>query len=147
MKKFFADFKEFALKGNIFDMAVGIVIGSAFSKIISSLVDYIISPVITLLTSGATLEGLGITLREAVMEGEEVIREAVVLSYGAFLQSIIDFIIIALCIFIVLRVMMTAKKKAEELTKKNKEEEIKEEAPADTELSVLLEIKELLQKK
>lgn len=148
MKKFFSDFKEFAFKGNILDMAVGVVIGSAFGKIITALVDYIISPLITLLTSGATLADLGVTLREAVMEGEEVISEAVVLNYGAFLQSVIDFVIIALCIFIVLRVIMTAKKKAEELTKKNKEEEAAaEEAAADTELSVLLEIKELLQKK
>jgi len=148
MKKFFADFKEFALKGNILDMAIGIVIGSAFSKIVTSLVESIISPIITLLTSGATLDGLGVTLREAVMDGEEVVREAVVLNYGAFIQAIIDFIIIALCMFIVLKVIMAAKKKAEDLINKNKEEEAAaEEAAADTELSVLLEIKELLEKK
>ena len=147
MKKFFADFKEFALKGNILDMAIGIVIGSAFSKIVSSLVESIISPIITLLTSGATLSGLGVTLREAVMDGEEVVREAVVLNYGAFIQAIIDFIIIALCMFIVLKAIMAAKNKAEALlAKKKEEEEAAEEEAAETELSVLLEIRELLKK-
>jgi large conductance mechanosensitive channel len=146
MKKFIQEFKEFALKGNIIDMAVGVIIGGAFGKIVSGLVDFIISPLLALLTKGATLDSLSVTLREAVMNGEEVVSEAVKLNYGAFLQAIIDFIIIALCLFLVLKGIMAAKNKLESMKKKEEEAAV-EEAPADTELSVLLEIKELLEKK
>ncbi len=146
MKKFFQEFKDFALKGNIIDMAVGVIIGGAFGKIVSGLVDFIISPLLALLTKGATLDSLSVTLREAVMNGEEVVSEAVVLNYGAFIQAIIDFLIIALCLFLVLKGIMAAKTKLEAM-KKKEEEAPAEEAPADTELSVLLEIKELLEKK
>lgn len=146
MKKFIQEFKEFALKGNIIDMAVGVIIGGAFGKIVSGLVDFIISPLLALLTKGATLDSLSVTLREAVMNGEEVVSEAVVLNYGAFIQAIIDFLIIALCLFLVLKGIMAAKTKLESM-KKKEEEVAAEEAPADTELSVLLEIKELLEKK
>lgn len=144
MKKFFQEFKEFALKGNIIDMAIGVIIGGAFGKIVSGLVDFIISPLLALLTKGATLDALSVTLREAVMEGEEVVSEAVVLNYGAFIQTIIDFLIIAICLFLVMKGIMAAKNKLEAM---KQTEEVPEEAPADTELSVLLEIKELLEKK
>ncbi len=143
MKKFFSDFKEFALKGNIIDMAIGVIVGGAFGKIVSSLVADIISPLIGLLTGGTDLSKLSVVLKEAVIEGEEVVKEALVLNYGNFIQAIIDFIIIAFCLFLVLKGIMAAKAKLESL--KAKEEE--EAAPEDTELSVLLEIKELLEKK
>ncbi len=146
MKKFFADFKEFAFKGNIIDMAVGVIIGGAFGKIVSALVEMIISPLIGLLTGGVDLSKLSVTLREAEMAGEEVVKEALVLNYGGFIQAVIDFLIIALCLFLVMKAIMAAKNKAESLRKKE-EEAAAEEAPADTELSVLLEIKELLEKK
>ena len=146
MKKFFQEFKEFAMKGNIIDMAVGVIIGGAFGKIVSGLVDYIISPLLALLTKGATLDGLSVTLREAITDGETVVSEAVVLNYGAFIQAIIDFLIIAFCLFLVLKAIMAAKNKMEALKKKEEEAPV-EEAPADTELSVLLEIKDLLEKK
>ena len=145
MKKFFSEFKEFALKGNIIDMAIGVIIGAAFGKIVTSLVENIISPVIGLLTGGTDLSHLSVTFKEAVMEGDKVVKEALVFKYGAFIQSIIDFIIIALCLFLVLKAIMAAKNKLEAL-KKTEEEPAEEEAPADTELSVLLEIKELLKK-
>lgn len=141
MKKFISEFKEFALKGNVLDMAIGVIIGGAFGKIVTSLVESIISPLLALLTNGATLDSLTITLREAVGE-----NPAVELGIGAFLQAIIDFLIIALCLFLVLKAIMTAKAKFEAMRKKE-EEEAAEEAAEDTELSVLLEIKELLQKK
>ena len=140
MKKFFSDFKEFAMKGNILDMAVGVIIGGAFGKIVTSFVNDIISPLIGLLTGAVALDKLSVTLKEAVMEGEEVVKEALVLNYGAFIQSIIDFLIIALSIFIVLRLIMNAQKKLEELKKKEEEAEEEEE----TELSVLKEIKDML---
>ena len=146
MKKFIADFKEFAFKGNIIDMAVGVIIGGAFGKIVSALVEMIISPLIGLLTGGVNLANLSVELRKAEMAGEEVVKEALVLNYGGFIQAIIDFLIIALCLFLVMKAIMAAKNKAESL-KKKEEEAPAEEAPADTELSVLLEIKELLEKK
>ena len=139
MKKFIQDFKEFAFKGNILDMAVGVIIGGAFGKIVTSLVENIISPFITLLTGAAKLSDWTFTLKEAVGE-----TEAVVLNFGAFLQSIIDFLIIAICIFLILKGIMAAKTKFENL--KKKEEEAEEEAEEETELSVLKEIKELLTK-
>ena len=144
MKKFFSDFKEFAMKGNILDMAVGVIIGGAFGKIVTSFVNDIISPLIGLLTGAVALDNLSVTLKEAVMEGEEVVKEALVLNYGAFIQSIIDFLIIALSIFIVLRLIMNAQKKLESL--KKKEEEEAEEEEEETELSVLKEIKDMLSK-
>lgn len=147
MKKFLADFKAFALKGNIIDMAVGVVIGGAFGKIVTSLVNDIITPLIGLLTGNVSLADLKFVLAEAVMEAGEVTTPELAITYGAFLQTIIDFLIIALSIFVVMRVAMNAHKKLDELKKKEEEvvEEVVEEEK-DTELSVLLEIKELLKK-
>ena len=151
MKKFFEDFKAFALKGNIVDMAIGVVIGGAFGKIVTSLVNDIITPLIGLLTGNVSLAELKVVLAPAVLDAAgEVTTPELVLTYGAFLQTIIDFLIIALSIFLVMRIAMNAHKKLEEMKKKEEEapvEEAEEEAPADTELSVLLEIKELLSNK
>lgn len=149
MKKFFSDFKAFALKGNIIDMAVGVVIGGAFGKIVTSLVNDIISPLISLATGKVMLTDLKFVFQEAVLDeaGVVVIPESA-LMYGNFIQTIIDFLIIAFSIFVVLRVVMNAQKKFDELTKK-KEEEVVEEAPAEPvedELAVLKEIRELLKK-
>ena len=147
MKKFFAEFKEFAMKGNILDMAVGVIIGGAFGKIVTSLVTDIITPLISLLTGSVTLTGLKHVFKEAtytLVDGERVVDQAeVALTYGNFIQSIIDFLIIALSIFVVLKLIMKAKEKLESL--KKTEEEAEEEA-ADTELSVLLEIRDYLKK-
>ena len=141
MKKFIQDFKEFAFKGNILDMAIGVIVGGAFGKIVTSLVENIISPFITLLTGAAKLSDFTVTLKEAVGD-----TEAVALNLGAFLQSIIDFLIITICIFLILKAIMAAKTKFESM-KKKEEDAAEEEEEADTELSVLLEIKELLEKK
>lgn len=147
MKKFFADFKEFAMKGNILDMAVGVIIGGAFGKIVTSLVADIITPLISLLTGDVSLTGLKHVFKPEVLnEAGEVIQAEIALTYGNFIQSIIDFLIIAFSIFIVLRIIMKSKEKLEAL-KKKEEEAAAEEAPAETELSVLKEIKELLDKK
>ena len=100
MKKFFKDFKAFISKGNIIDMAVGVIIGGAFSKIVTSLVNDIIMPLITLLTGKASLADLSIVLRTAE-DGTQLTW-----NYGNFIQSIIDFLIIAICIFTAIRIMM-----------------------------------------
>ena len=145
MKKFIEEFKEFAFKGNVLDMAIGVIIGGAFGKIVTALVENIISPFITLLTGAAKLSDWSFVLKEAVGGGAEAGgTDAVVLNFGAFLQSIIDFLIVALCIFLILKAIMKAKEKFESL--KKKEEEAAEEAAEETELTVLKEIKELLEK-
>lgn len=136
MKKFFSDFKAFISQGNIIDMAVGVVIGTAFKAIVSSLVADIINPLIALITGDVDLKGLKYVLVESVKEldaatGELVETQAeVAITYGVFIQAIIDFLLIALSIFVVIRVMMSTKKKLEALRKK--EEEAVEEAKAPT---------------
>ena len=144
MKKFFKDFKEFALKGNIVDMAVGVVIGGAFGKIVTSLVTDIITPVISLLTGKVILTDLKWIISPAVVDkAGNIVKAEAALTYGNFLQSIIDFLIIALSIFLVIKLMMSATKKLEEL-KKAEEENPADTAPAETELSVLMEIRDQL---
>lgn len=134
MKKFFADFKEFISQGNIIDMAVGVVIGTAFKAIVSSLVADIINPLIALITGDVDLKSLKYVLIESVKEldaatGELVETQAeVAITYGVFIQTIIDFLLIALSIFVVIRIMMSTKKKLEAL-KKKEEEAVAEAAP------------------
>lgn len=154
MKKFFEDFKAFATKGNVIDMAVGVVIGGAFGKIVSSLVADIITPLISFATGSLNFTDLKWVIKpgvaEVVNELGEVTAEAipeVAMTYGNFLQAVIDFFIIALSIFIVLRLMMNAQKKLDSL--KKKEEIAVEEAPAEpveTELDILKEIRDSLKK-
>lgn len=98
-----SEFREFAMRGNVIDLAVGVVIGAAFGKIVTSLVDNVIMPPIGLLLGGVDFADLGWTLREATVNaaGEEV--PAVVLGYGAFINTIIQFIIIAFAIFLLVR--------------------------------------------
>ena len=111
MKKFFSDFKKFIAKGNILDMAVGVVIGGAFSKIVTSLVNDIIMPLISLLTGGASV----VDWKWVIKEATETTAETA-LRYGNFIQLIIDFLIVAFCIFIVLRFMMKAQNMRREWT-------------------------------
>ena len=103
--KFINEFKEFAVKGNMIDMAVGIIIGGAFGKIVTSLVSDIIMPPIGVLVGGVNFTDLKVTLKEAVMEGATEITPAVTLNYGNFIQVLFDFIIIALAIFFVIRLL------------------------------------------
>ena len=99
MKQFFKDFKEFAMRGNVVDMAVGVVIGTAFGKIVSSLVSDIIMPALSLITGRVSLQDLSFTLPTG--EG----MEPIVLKYGVFLQSVLDFLIIAFSIFVVIKLI------------------------------------------
>ncbi|MBR4466724.1 MAG: large conductance mechanosensitive channel protein MscL [Clostridia bacterium] len=156
MKKstFFKDFKDFISKGNIIDMAVGVVIGGAFGKIVTGLVNYIINPVISLLTGGVSLENVKTVLREAVPATEEAAEiPEVAIAWGLWIQTVIDFLLVALCIFLVLRAIVKAKAASEKLKKKAEEEKAAEEpAPAEPSveektLAVLGEIKDLLEKK
>ena len=113
MKKFFNEFKTFISRGNVMDMAIGVVIATAFGKISASLVADIIMPLIGCLIGGVDLATLNITLKPAVMDGETVVSEAVVLGLGTFLTTIIDFILIAFVVFLVVKAMNVAKAKLE----------------------------------
>ena len=103
------EFKEFAVKGNVVDMAVGIIIGAAFSKIVSSFVGDVIMPPIGLALGGVDFSDLAFILKEAVVEAP-----AVVISYGKFIQTVIDFTIVAFSIFMAVKLINTLKRKEEE---------------------------------
>lgn len=142
MGKFIHDFKEFALKGNVVDMAIGVIVGGAFGKIVTSLVNDIIMPVISLVTGGDGYKNLKyvITQGKDAVDGAAAVEE-VAINYGLFIQNIVDFFIIALCIFIALRVTM-------KFMHKEKEAEEAAPAPEPTKEEVLLtEIRDILKEK
>ena len=132
MKKLLEEFKAFAVKGNVIDMAVGVIIGGAFGKIVTSLVNDIIMPLIVGIFGGVKFAELSLLI------GESEIK------YGAFIQSVIDFLIIAICIFSFIKIINTLS----ELRKKKEEaEEAAEEAPKKSDEVLLLEeIRDLLKK-
>ena len=120
MKNFFNEFKEFALKGNAIDMAIGIIIGAGFNTIVTSLVNDVFSPVIGVLVSNVDLSKLNIILNQTA-------DETITLNYGSFIQSILNFIIVALVAFLVVKTMNQIKAKIiVEETKKETKEETKE---------------------
>jgi len=133
------EFKEFAMRGNVLDMAVGIVIGGAFGKIVSSFVEDILMPPIGVLMGGVNFSDLKVVFKQAVMDGENVVTPEVALRYGNFIQVIIDFLIIAFAIFMLLKAVNKFNKKKEEAPA------APEAPPADVQL--LTEIRDLLQKK
>ena len=143
MGKFFQEFKEFAVKGNVMDMAIGVVIGGAFGKIVTSLVSDIIMPVISAITGGLSFTDWKWVIREAVVNGEEIVKPEVALTWGNFLQVIFDFLIIALSIFMVVRGINKMKAKLEK--------PVEPEAPAapagPTQEELLAEIRDLLKNK
>ena len=136
---FIKEFKEFAMKGNVMDMAVGVIIGGAFGKIVSSLVSDVLMPLIGKLTGGVSFTDLFVNLGEGqyntLAEAQEA--GAAVLAYGQFIQNIIDFIIIAFCIFLMIKAM----------NKLKKEKPAEPEAPkGPTQEELLAEIRDLLKK-
>ena len=115
MKKFLEEFKAFAMRGNVIDMAVGVVIGGAFGKITTSIVNDIIMPVISLLTGGVDFTEWKWVLKEAVLDAEGVVTSAeVAVNYGNLISIILDFIIIAFAIFCMIKAMNKMHKKQEE---------------------------------
>lgn len=129
MSNFVQEFKAFAMRGNVMDMAVGVIIGGAFGKIVSSLVDDVLMPVIGMITGGVDFSSLSVTIGDAAIK------------YGQFVQNIIDFIIVAFCIFMMIKGMNALNKK--------KEEAPVEPAPApepSAEEKLLTEIRDLLKK-
>jgi len=141
MKKLFDEFKTFLLRGNVLDMAIGVIIGGAFGAITSSLVNNVITPLLAVLFNSPNTDALNITLREATET-----HEAVVLGLGTFIGTIINFVVIAFVMFIVIKSF----NKAKALAEKNKKKE--EEAPAappepSAEEKLLTEIRDLLKQK
>ena len=125
---FIKEFKEFAVKGNVMDMAVGVIIGAAFGKIVTSLVNDILMPIIGMLTGGIDFTGLKATIGEANI------------TYGQFVQSVIDFVIVAFCIFLML-------KGINKLNRKNQEPAAPEAPKGPTQEELLAEIRDLLKQK
>ncbi len=138
--KMLDEFKAFAMRGNVVDMAVGIIIGGAFGKIISSFVSDVLMPPLGLLLGGLDFKDMAYVMKDAVMQGEEILVPAVSLNYGMFIQNVIDFLIIAFAIFMAIKAMNSLKRK----------EVVAEEVaapPAPTREEVLLgEIRDLLKK-
>ena len=110
---FLKEFKAFALKGNVMDMAVGVIIGGAFGKIVTSLVNDIIMPPIGLLIGGVDFTNLKLVIKKAVVEGGAEIAPAVTWNYGAFIQQVVDFTILAFCVFMMVKIMNKLLKKEE----------------------------------
>jgi len=132
MKSFLEEFKAFAMKGNVVDLAVAVVIGGAFGTIVKSLVDDIIMPLVGMVTGGVDFAHLAWTLKEATDTAE-----AVTVNYGVFVNNIITFIIIALSIFVVIKAMNKLQKEEEAPT---------EESQPSAEETLLTEIRDLLKK-
>ena len=113
-KGFFGEFKEFIARGNVMDMAVGVIIGGAFGKISTSLVNDVIMPAVSMLTGGVDFSGWKIVLKEAVIENGEEIAAAVTINYGSFLATILDFLIIAFAVFCLIKGINAMHRKKEE---------------------------------
>ena len=140
MSKFLTEFKQFAMRGNVIDMAVGVIIGGAFGKIVSSIVDDILMPPIGWLIGGVNFSDLKITLPSMEIPGVKKVAEATI-NYGNFIQNFIDFLIISFCVFLLV--------KGINILSKKKEEESKPETPPEpsNEEKLLTEIRDLLKQK
>ena len=136
---FFGEFRTFAMRGNVVDLAVGVVIGAAVGKIVSALVDSIVMPVIGVVVGGVNFSHLGIVLKPAVLENGVEKVPAVILKYGVFIQSIIDFAIVAFVIFLVIKAINRFAAKREEAPPKP--------AEPSAEVKLLTEIRDTLRAK
>ncbi|MEA4933973.1 MAG: large-conductance mechanosensitive channel protein MscL [Lawsonibacter sp.] len=138
MKKFLDEFKAFAMRGNVIDLAVGMIIGSAFSKITNSLVNDVIMPAVSILLGGIDFTDWKLILKQAVVENGQEVSAAISINYGAFLSTVLDFIILAFAIFCMVKA----------INRLHRKEEAPAPAPAPAEPSVqeelLTEIRDLL---
>ena len=150
-KGFIDEFKAFITKGNVIDMAVGVIIATAFGKITTSLVNDVVMPAIGYFIGASDLSKYNIVLQPEVLnEAGEVVTPLVAIGIGTFLSTIVDFLLVALVVFIFLKVLLGTKAKMEALRKKEEEEAAaEEEAPAEpsAEEKLLMEIRDLLKEK
>ena len=114
MGKFIQEFKDFAMKGNVLDMAIGVVVGGALGKIVTSLVNDIIMPGVGVLTGGLNFTDYKFVIQKGVTDGTEVITPEVAITWGSFVQTVVDFLIIAFCIFLAVKAINQLKRKKEE---------------------------------
>lgn len=121
IKKFFSDFKAFTTKGNVVDLAVAVIIGAAFGKIVTSLVNDMIMPLITGALGARSLADLSFIIRPAILENGVVVKEALTVKWGNFLQNIVDFLIISFVVFSFIRLLNAAKSAASKLADNAKE--------------------------
>ena len=147
MKKFFEEFKAFAMRGNVVDMAVGVVIGGAFGKISTSIVNDIIMPVVSMITGGIDFTAWKIVLKEAVLnaDGTEAAAE-VAIKFGSTIAVIVDFIIVAFAVFCMIKFLNNLHRKKEEPTPEP-EPEVPAEPEPTAEEKLLMEIRDLLKNK
>ncbi|CEK33623.1 MAG: large-conductance mechanosensitive channel protein MscL [Paraclostridium sordellii] len=138
MKKMLKEFKEFAVKGNVLDLAVGVVVGGAFSKIVTSLVNDIIMPIVGILTGGINFSEYKIVLKDAVGK-----NPSVTLNIGNFIQTSVNFLIISFCIFLFIKALIKLKSTNDKEVSTTKEENLNK---VSEEVLLLRDIKELLQK-
>ena len=144
-KGFFAEFKEFIARGNVMDMAVGVIIATAFGKITTSLVNDVVMPAIGYLFGGGDLSQLNIVLQQEVLDAAgEVITPAVVIGIGTFISTIIDFILVAFVVFLVIKTINGAQRK---LAKKKEEEAAEAPPEPSAEEKLLTEIRDLLKER
>ena len=148
MKKILNEFKAFIARGNVLDMAIGVIIAGAFGKITTSLVNDILMPFISWIFGTRDMTALNVVVREAVMDGETVVQEAITIGFGTLVATVIDFLLIALVVFAIVKAMNVAKAKAEA---KKKAEEAAAPPPPPAEPSneekLLTEIRDLLKAK
>lgn len=147
MKKYWKEFREFAVKGNVIDLAVAVIIGGAFGKIVSSLVADVVMPLIGLIIGGLDFTSWQWILKpEILAEDGGVVKAAITMNIGKFIQNIFDFLIIALSIFLMIKVLTNVKKKLikEEEKQEEKKEEKKEEPKPTEEQKLLTEIRDIL---
>ena len=135
MKKFIQEFREFIARGNVLDMAIGVIIATAFGKITTSLVNDVFMPFISYIFGARDMTALNVVVREAVMEGDTVVQEAITIGFGSCVATIIDFILVALVVFAIVKGFNKARELAEA---KRKAEEPAPEAPAGPSTEELL---------
>lgn len=143
MKKFMEEFKKFIMRGNVLDMAIGVVIATAFGKITSSLVNDLLMPFISWVCGSRDMSALNIVLRPAEVVNGEVVNEAIVFGLGSFVGTVIDFLLIALVVFLILK----AFNKASELTRKKEQEEAQNQPPKSSTEELLSQILEEIKSK
>ena len=148
MKKILNEFKEFIARGNVLDMAIGVIIAGAFGKITTSLVNDILMPFISWIFGTRDMTALNVVVREAVMDGETVVQEAITIGFGTLVATVIDFLLVALVVFAIVKAMNKAKEVAEAKRKKEEEAAPPPAPPAPSAEEVLLtEIRDLLKNK
>mgnify|MGYP002515694105 CR=1 FL=1 len=145
MKGFFGEFKKFIMRGNVIDLAVGVIIGGAFQAIVNSLVNDVISPLIGMI-GGTDFSAYSVVLKEAVTDPKtgEIVKDALMLNYGAFVTAIINFLIMAIILFIMLKAINTLKSGIGKKLKKGKKEEPAPAPEPSEEVKLLTEIRDSL---